>query len=512
MEINEIATKDKLSLIKKFVSKQFYVPIETETEINKIYNLLILNQFEDAVTETEYTYFGIYYWKNIPKRDLLKAIEYCLKGNAHLIISQIYFQKKDYVNAEKYCLIASEKHINVKRINIALGHLLNIYRMSENNQKLQEYELLAVEHKQFLLLGRFYRHLNHLLKNNKTSLDAAHDKETFVTKAKSYLLLAIDEGEYEAYINLAFIYSEKSDFMKAEEYLLLALDRGIKKSLICLGIIYERQKNYVAAEEYYLRALEAGLNGARNQLGILYESKGDYEKAIEYYTSNYRLANLYKKIKDYNNAIKHYLSEIYDLRCRTELLCLLRNMNEDLSLELFVNVEDGEILEEVGKLCHKNGDYENAIKYYIKGSHEENGMCHIRLIHLISDTVFYTKQNTLLKLFDDVTDIRILNKMGSFFENHRNWLNAVKYYRRGNNVKCLIRCINQLLNNQDEIPNDLFQFILTHDFGDNVSNNIKIIQSLYKTKIDTIELHFKYQPGADGMAEAKQDFLNQLNK
>ncbi len=42
--------------------------------------------------------------------------------------------------------------------------------------------------------------------------------------------------------------------------------------------------------------------------------------------------------------------------------------------------------------------------------------------------------------------------------------------------------------------------------------SIKLIQSLYKSKINLFDAHFKYQPGVEGMNEAKKKFLIQLNK
>ena len=84
-----------------------------------------------------------------------------------------------------------------------------------------------------------------------------------------------------------------------------------------LGVLYTNQKNYSEAEKWYLKAIENGNFTAISNIAYLYFEKEDYEKSIKYYkeyqkladnTDNYLwIASAYEELKDYKNAKEWYL-------------------------------------------------------------------------------------------------------------------------------------------------------------------------------------------------------------
>ena len=84
-----------------------------------------------------------------------------------------------------------------------------------------------------------------------------------------------------------------------------------------LGVLYTNQKNYSEAEKWYLKAIENGNFTAISNIAYLYFEKGDYEKSIKYYkeyqkladnTDNYLwIAGAYYEMEDYKNAKEWYL-------------------------------------------------------------------------------------------------------------------------------------------------------------------------------------------------------------
>ena len=84
-----------------------------------------------------------------------------------------------------------------------------------------------------------------------------------------------------------------------------------------LGVLYTNQKNYSEAEKWYLKAIENGNFTAISNIAYLYFEKGDYEKSIKYYKEYQKLvdnpdnylwiAGAYYEMEDYKNAKEWYL-------------------------------------------------------------------------------------------------------------------------------------------------------------------------------------------------------------
>ena len=84
-----------------------------------------------------------------------------------------------------------------------------------------------------------------------------------------------------------------------------------------LAVLYTNQKNYSEAEKWYLKAIENGNFTAISNIAYLYFEKGDYEKSIKYYKEYQKLVDnpdnylwiavAYYEMEDYKNAKEWYL-------------------------------------------------------------------------------------------------------------------------------------------------------------------------------------------------------------
>lgn len=83
------------------------------------------------------------------------------------------------------------------------------------------------------------------------------------------------------------------------------------------------------------------------------------------------------------------------------------------------------------------------------------------------------------------------------------------YYKAKNYSSCVALLIKNINNNK--ITTLQIEYLLKLDVN-SLPNTLKLIQTLYKSKIELLELHFKYQPGEKGFLEAKKDFIRKSIK
>ena len=114
-------------------------------------------------------------------------------------------------------------------------------------------------------------------------------------KAKTNLLLALENDFVPAANNLGYLYSEglgvTKDLQQAETYYLMASEHGYTHSHYSLGLLYLNQESTAEsmdlANEYFLQAAEHDHAASLNQLGLTYEwgrgFKQDLSKAQNYY-------------------------------------------------------------------------------------------------------------------------------------------------------------------------------------------------------------------------------------
>ena len=168
-----------------------------------------------------------------------------------------------------------------------------------------------------------------------------------------------------------------------------------------------------------------------------------------------------------------------------------------------------------------NGNIDNMIKYY------KMAIIHKNSIAMNNLGCYYKRQGDIVNMLKyhemaiKYKNLKALERLINYYKRDLEYMNIIYILPKINNMKIsvniegsIVSAINLFLNNSDEIeqPDEIIKIICDFDFSNfsSIPYGIKLIQSLYKTKIDTIELHFKYMHNGDGMIESKNDFINRI--
>lgn len=244
-----------------------------------------------------------------------------------------------------------------------------------------------------------------------------------------------------------------------------------------LGMCYDDVSDYGSAKYFYKKAIEKGLYNGMHNLAFYYKDvEKDYEKMKKYFEmaiekgsveSMYSLALYYKNIsKDYKKMKKY--------------------------LEMAIEKGDVESMYSLADYYKNIKDYEMMI-YYLEMAVEKG--CEISMNKLCK---YYTSK-------DCENEIEALQ----FFYKHNKmnyWIKNLKYNLElcnDHNFGKLIDYLVTLHKANDDKYNQIKNKIpyLTHKLIEIASKNI-----------DTLELHFKYSPSAEGFEEAKKDFFSLKQK
>ncbi len=219
--------------------------------------------------------------------------------------------------------------------------------------------------------------------------------------------------------------------------------------------------------KYYLMAIDCGNNDAMNNLAIYYQNIKDYDNMMKYFLmaiennnviAMNNLACYYKKNQDYDNMLKYYLMAI----------------DKNYSTAMY----------NLGVYYQNIKDYDNMKKYYLMAIDKGN-----------SDA---------------------MNNLGVYYYTNKDYDNMMKYYLMAINngyqltiekLKIIIK-INQLDTKYIQIMEELDYDTYFKIFEKN--DMALLAYKLYKSKIDLIELPFKYSPDNDGFIEAKNDYIKQI--
>ena len=113
-----------------------------------------------------------------------------------------------------------------------------------------------------------------------------------------------------------------------------------------------------------------------------------------------------------------------------------------------------------------------------------------------------------------------MNKLGDmYYYGHgvdKDYTKAIELYYKGDE---LTKYVNMLLvlAKDDDLTSNCYEILSKidlnkiNDIDEDKLNILKIIKRLYRSKIDLLELHFKYQPNASGYTEAKEDFMKSID-
>ena len=142
-------------------------------------------------------------------------------------------------------------------------------------------------------------------------LGVLYDENKNYSEAEKWYLKAIDNGNFTAISNLAYLYYEKEEYEKAikyyKEYNKIANDT---ENYFWIGLAYEKLEDYKNAKEWFLKATKFEKVGvSENRLGIIFDEEGNQKEAIKWYTAAIQKGNLWA----YDNLAVLYLDlEDYD--------------------------------------------------------------------------------------------------------------------------------------------------------------------------------------------------------
>ena len=176
-------------------------------------------------------------------------------------LGEMYYEKEDFEEAEKYLTIALDNGVNA-------GPLLAItyFRLD----KLDEAEIL----------------LNKAVKENipgaLNNLGLVLHKKEKYREAIDAFTKSIEKGHDESLINLGLLYMEQPepDVQSAKVCFETAAEKNIKQSFVLLGKLYaENLKDESKAIHYYEKGVQAGDADAAHNLAHIYDNLQKYEES-----------------------------------------------------------------------------------------------------------------------------------------------------------------------------------------------------------------------------------------
>lgn len=194
------------------------------------------------------------------------------------------YQDKDFVNAEKWLLIAADK--NDKRAQALLGNIYysGVEGVRKNTEKAFQWaQKSAIQNYSpaQMLLGVMY----------ERGVGASQN----YTKAIDWYRKAADQGNKTAQNNLGYLYFNgvgvKRDKQKAFDWYLKAANQGSANAQGNIGLMYYNgegiKRNYYKAYDWYLKAANQNHGDAQSILGIMHEigrgTRKSRLKAISWY-------------------------------------------------------------------------------------------------------------------------------------------------------------------------------------------------------------------------------------
>ena len=201
------------------------------------------------------------------------------------------------------------------------------------------------------------------------------------------------------------------------------------------------------------------------QLGLHYENISKI-KACGYYKI---AAN-----KNHLNSAKGLVALEANFEERTKYIKICAELNDTSSMIRLAEIYDN------------SKNYKYMAKYYLMAMDNGNfsGLTTLFKYYNIND-----KYDQLLKIY-------------------------IKYFKTaGLSITGLIKALNNYFSLNYEVDNELINLIVNTDFGTNdVPVFIKTIKAMASKELNMIKLHFDFAPGSNGFVEAKEHFMDYLQK
>lgn len=188
--------------------------------------------------------------------------------------------------------------------------------------------------------------------------------------------------------NIGFAYTLQGSYISALAYYLRALDilekekpiltqKDLAQTLSRLAQVYYQKSYYDQALKYQLQALEiqeksadqSGIAQSFDHLGSIYKAQKMFVKALKFYNMSLKI----NQATENNVAISQNfgnIGEVYFLQKKyDEALDFYKRAFELISHENHYKTNEANLLEHIGKVYQKKGEYNNALAYFNKSLH-----------------------------------------------------------------------------------------------------------------------------------------------
>ena len=334
-----------------------------------------------------------------------------------------------------------------------------------------------------------------------------------------YYKLSAESGNVHAMTNLGFRYFKMDNFDKALAYFKLGLDNNHPN----INLVYRMiSRIYYETGEYanslancyrllgiLLEQFQSGkpnswsLGTVYNDVELVYFKLGiDHEEAGFFEMFQGNEINVFG-IVHFNSAWFNQKSGNDDQAITSYELALKDNFANPV-----------EIYDQLAPLFYKKKDYVHALKYYKMLF--KNGQHHlvstICLIHSKKKdnvkSLKYFKKCVELSSFSDDVDISETT-WEILFKNNLNYDSLIHFYIYEKNSKKILDLLDTI--SMEELLNGTIEEVGNY-FSSSDNNNClhKFIRNIIKSKIDLLEIHFKYAVDSDGYNNAKTEFYNNI--
>lgn len=280
----------------------------------------------------------------------------------------------------------------------------------------------------------------------------------------------IEPNESTEYLYFGLYCDYQEDYDKMMELYQKAIDYGNTWAMINLGWYYCYLCNdHKSALKYYNMAIDLGNHIAFCKIGKYYEYQNDYTNMKKYYKIAIKLGcvQAMEELAVYHNARKNYAKteKYYLMAIESGSLCSMNNLAYHY---------------------REVGDKDNMVKYYLMAIDRGYKVSMFNLGHYYCSVQDYDSMLEYL-------------------------LPAIaKKYKKA--IKNLSLCISQkrlsarhYVRIADYLDYETYAILVENDVL------LLLFYRTYRSKIELLELPFKYSPDNEGFMEAKEDFVQNLN-
>lgn len=330
-----------------------------------------------------------------------------------------------------------------------------------------------------------------------------------IENAEKYYQIGINHDKKNCLNALTNLYKNSDNYeKKIELYLSLSTNTNIDEPIVFeeLGNYHYKNNKIIDAVNCYARAISLGSKNTNimNFLGNYYEKKLSSDNAKYYHRlaadrGHIKSMLWYAKLQQacgntrymnyYDDIINHSGFNSLDKETLEELSCIyyeFKNISAWIKCEKILIEKGHKTSIDLARYFVKYDKLE-AEKYFQKSIEEGNKDGAIELHNLYMSLTYCTIDNILYlyKYINILGETRIVQLIDKYF---------------------------QKASSMENITGDLINVLCDIDLtkANKAPVYIQLLQKSYKSKLDLLEIHFKYAPTSEGYNEAKKNFMQLL--